>query len=42
MRTEMNKKENLKTAVIEACIKGTMAVKVAVNKFCLSEHYVKN
>lgn len=41
MRTEMNKNENLKAAVIESCINGTMAVKVAAQRLNFSERYVK-
>ena len=41
MRTEMNKKENLKTSVIECCINGTMTVKVAADRLGFSERYVK-
>lgn len=41
MRTEMNKKENLKVAVIEACINGTMTIKVAADRLHFSERYVK-
>lgn len=41
MRTEMNKKENLKIAVIESCINGTMTVKVAADRLKFSERYVK-
>ena len=41
MRTEMNKKENLKTLVIECCINGTMTVKVAADRLGFSNRYVK-
>ena len=41
MRTEMNKKENLKVAIIEACVNGTMTIKVAANRLGFSERYVK-
>lgn len=41
MRTEMNNKENLKVAVIESCINGTMTIKVAANRLGFSERYVK-
>ena len=41
MRTEMNRDENLKVAVIESCINGTMTVKVAANRLNFSERYVK-
>lgn len=41
MRTEMNKKENLKVAVIEACVNGTMTIKVAADRLGFSERYVK-
>lgn len=41
MRTEMNKKENLKASVIECCINGTMTVKVAADRLGFSERYVK-
>ena len=41
MRTEMNKDENLKAAVIESCINGTMTVKVAADRLNFSERYVK-
>lgn len=41
MRTEMNKKENLKVAVIECCINGTMTIKVAAKRLGFSERYVK-
>ena len=41
MRTEMNSKENLKVAVIESCINGTMTVKVAADRLNFSERYVK-
>ena len=37
----MNKKENLKVAVIEACINGTMTIKVAADRLHFSERYVK-
>ena len=41
MRTEMNKKEKLKVAVIESCVNGTMTVKVAADRLNFSERYVK-
>ena len=41
MRTEMNKKEKLKVAVIESCVNGTMTVKVAAARLDFSERYVK-
>ena len=41
MRIEMNKDENLKAAVIESCINGTMTVKVAAERLNFSERYVK-
>lgn len=41
MRTEMNKKENLKKAVIKACINGTMTIKVAADRLNFTERYVK-
>lgn len=41
MRTEMNDKENLKAAVIESCINGTMTIKVAAQRLKFSERYVK-
>ena len=41
MRTEMNDKENLKVAVIESCINGTMTIKVAAQRLKFSERYVK-
>lgn len=41
MRTEMNKKENLKVAVIESCVNGTMTIKVAAKRLDFSERYVK-
>ena len=37
----MNEKEELKKAVIECCINGTMTIKVAANKLKFSERYVK-
>ena len=37
----MNKDENLKAAVIESCINGTMTVKVAAERLNFSERYVK-
>ena len=37
----MNKNENLKAAVIESCINGTMTVKVAAQRLNFSERYVK-
>ena len=37
----MNKKENLKVAVIECCINGTMTIKVAAKRLGFSERYVK-
>ena len=41
MRTEMNKKENLKASIIECCINGTMTIKVAADRLGFSERYVK-
>ena len=41
MRIEMNKDENLKAAVIESCINGTMTVKFAAERLNFSERYVK-
>lgn len=41
MRTEMNDKENLKVAVIESCVNGTMTIKVAADRLKFSERYVK-
>ena len=41
MRTFMNDKEELKKAVIESCINGTMTVKVAADRLNFSERYVK-
>lgn len=41
MRTVMSKKEELKRAVIECCINGTMTVKDAANRLKFSERYVK-
>ena len=41
MRTEMNNKENLKAAVIECCVNGSMTIKVAANRLNFSERYVK-
>lgn len=41
MRTFMNEKEELKKAVIECCINGTMTVKVAADRLNFSERYVK-
>ena len=37
----MNKKENLKVAVIETCVNGSMTIKVAANRLNFSERYVK-
>ena len=37
----MNEKEELKKAVIESCINGTMTIKVAANRLNFSERYVK-
>ena len=37
----MNKDENLKAAVIESYINGTMTVKVAAERLNFSERYVK-
>ena len=42
MRVIMNDKENLKVAVIECCINGTMTIKVAANRLKFTERYVKN
>lgn len=41
MRVIMNDEENLKVAVIECCINGTMTVKVAANRLKFTERYVK-
>lgn len=41
MRTFMNNKEELKKAVIESCINGTMTIKVAANRLNFSKRYVK-
>src|SRR5690625_2801356 len=41
MRTVMNEKEELKKAVIESCINGTMTIKVAAQRLGFSERYVK-
>ena len=41
MRTVMNDKEELKKAVIESCINGTMTIKVAASRLNFSERYVK-
>lgn len=41
MRIFMNDKEELKKAVIECCINGTMTIKVAANRLNFSERYVK-
>lgn len=41
MRTFMNNKEELKKAVIESCINGTMTIKVAADRLNFSERYVK-
>ena len=41
MRTVMNDKEELKKAVIECCINGTMTIKVAADRLSFSERYVK-
>ena len=37
----MNDKENLKVAVIESCVNGTMTIKVAAKRLGFSERYVK-
>lgn len=37
----MNKKEELKKAVIESCVNGTMTIKVAASRLSFSERYVK-
>ena len=37
----MNDKENLKVAVIECCVNGTMTIKVAADRLKFSERYVK-
>ena len=37
----MNKKENLKVAVIESCVNGTMTIKVVAQRLDFSELYVK-
>lgn len=41
MRKFMNDKEELKKAVIECCINGTMTIKVAADRLNFSERYVK-
>lgn len=41
MRTVMNEKEELKKAVIESCINGTMTIRVAAERLHFSERYVK-
>ena len=41
MRTVMKDKEELKKAVIESCINGTMTIKVAADRLNFSERYVK-
>ena len=41
MRTVMNKKEELKKAVIECCVSGTMIVKDAANRLKFSKRYIK-
>ena len=41
MRTVMNDKEELKKAIIESCINGTMTVKVAADRLNFSERYIK-
>ena len=41
MRTVMNEKEELKKAVIESCINGTITIKVAADRLNFSERYVK-
>ena len=41
MRTIMNEKEEMKTAVLECCINGTMTVKQAASRLKFSERYVK-
>lgn len=41
MRTVMNDKEELKKAVIECCINGTMTIKQAADRLDFSERYVK-
>ena len=41
MRTFMNDNENLKIAVIESCVNGTMTVKVAAKRLNFSERYIK-
>ena len=41
MRTIMNNKEELKTAVIECCINGTMTIKQAADRLSFSERYIK-
>ena len=41
MRTFMNEKEELKKAVIECCINGSMTVKVAADRLNFSERYIK-
>lgn len=37
----MNNKEELKKAVIESCINGTMTIKVAASRLGFSKRYVK-
>ena len=37
----MKDKEELKKAVIESCINGTMTIKVAADRLSFSERYVK-
>ena len=37
----MKDKEELKKAVIESCINGTMTIKVAADRLNFSERYVK-
>lgn len=41
MRTVMKDKEELKKAVIESCINGTMTIKVAADRLSFSKRYVK-
>ena len=41
MRIVMNQKEELKLAVIEACVNGKMTVKVAAQRLQFSERYIK-
>lgn len=40
MRTIMNDKKELKKAIIESCINGTMTIKDAANRLKFSERYI--